>query len=210
MEAVEGAHTFSSMSSTPAAALALRSTSVSSDRERSARSAVAGRNPGTGRCGPARRQPASSGTPAARAHLAAELAGDGLGERRDIVVVGSAPVCGRHRGSAPRRGRAPSAHLTELPRIEAASRIWTARGLSNRASVVKSTCSRWASGASRWTPCGPSKNAGVPVISRYRPGNRPESTSSMSCRRALRPLSRTSPRTRWRVSTSSSTSTSPA
>ena len=28
------------------------------------------------------------------------------------------------------------------------------------------------------------------------PGNRPASTSSMSCRRAFRPLSRTSPRTR--------------
>ena len=30
--------------------------------------------------------------------------------------------------------------------------------------------SRWASGASRCTPCGPSKNAGVPVMTQVQPG----------------------------------------
>jgi hypothetical protein len=55
------------------------------------------------------------------------------------------------------------------------------------------------------TPLGPSKNAGVPVITRYSPGNRPESTSSTSWRSALSAFSRTSPRTRCSVSTSSST-----
>src|SRR5439155_434410 len=39
---------------------------------------------------------------------------------------------------------------------KAESRSCTARGLSKRASVLKSTCSRWAKGSSRWMPCGPS------------------------------------------------------
>ena len=47
------------------------------------------------------------------------------------------------------------------------------------------------------------------MISRYRPGKRPESTSSISCRSAFRPLSRTSERTRCKVSISSSTTRSP-
>ena len=48
------------------------------------------------------------------------------------------------------------------------------------------------------------------MISRYRPGNRLESISSMSCRKAFKLLSRTSLRTRWIVSTSSSTMSRPA
>ncbi|MOA12291.1 hypothetical protein D3C78_1322720 [compost metagenome] len=88
-------------------------------------------------------------------------------------------------------------------------RICTARGLSKRASVVKSTARRWARGARRCTPIGPSKKAGVPVITRYSPGKRPLSFSSISWRKAFRLLSRTSPRIRCRVSTSSSTSSKP-
>lgn len=50
---------------------------------------------------------------------------------------------------------------------------------------------------------------GGPVMTRKSPGNRPASISSRNWRSASRDFARTSPRTRCRVSTSSSTSSSP-
>ncbi|MCY1241694.1 hypothetical protein D9M72_546110 [compost metagenome] len=100
-------------------------------------------------------------------------------------------------------------NASSASRSKPAKRICTARGLSKRESVPKSVARRCARGAKRGTPDGPVKKAGVPVSTRYKPGNRPESTSSMSWRSALRALSRTSDRIRCRVSTSSNTTSRP-
>ena len=57
-------------------------------------------------------------------------------------------------------------------------------------------CNRSASdGSSSAIPCLPSKNAGVPVMSRYRTGKCPSWISSTNCRSAFRAFARASERT---------------
>ena len=87
------------------------------------------------------------------ADLAAELAGDGAGQQLDVGVV-ARRVRMRSASSAPSayRSRTRRPTSTSASMVNPARRIWTARGLSNRASVVKSVCSRCASGGAAARP----------------------------------------------------------
>ena len=96
--------------------------------------------------------------PRCDADLPAQLPGYRGGQVRDVGVIdersdpGRVPRRGRPRTRRGSRCRAWRAWAGRSP----VSRSCTARGESNRGSVPKSVASRWASGVSRATPCGPS------------------------------------------------------
>ena len=178
---------------------------VSSVSPQSARSVGAGRSRGTGPPGRGRQPRASSGrrrgaTPTRRPSPPGR---PGPGRRRRLIDEART----RPEGSGGEDVADPAPDLRQPSSRTRQTDLGRPRVVETRVGR-KSTWSRWASGGSRCRPWGPSKNAGVPVT-QVQAGEAAGIHLVDQLAERVQPSSRTSERTRCRVSTSSRTTRRP-